>query len=110
MSQQPSVRPLSEPIVESVQVDVAGLYIRSYLLPEAGTIIPQHVHPYDHATLVGSGTVDLCVDGVYVGQYRAGQAIFVEAGKKHIFQSVEPMTRLSCIHHTESAVSAQQKE
>lgn len=100
---------LEEPLVETIQADVSGLYFRSVLLHEVGTIIPQHVHDYDHATFVGSGAVDLCVDGNYVGRYHAGQAIAIEAGRSHVFQAVEPMTRLCCVHHTESAISAQRK-
>jgi hypothetical protein len=104
-----TLRQLREPVVESIMTDVAGLYFRSYLLPEVGTIIPQHVHDYDHATLVCAGSVDVNIDGVYAGQYQAGQAIEIQAGKQHVFQSVEPMTRLCCVHQTESAISAQKK-
>lgn len=94
-------------IVETVHADIAGLYFRSVLLPQAGTYIPQHIHPYDHATYVGSGSVELRIDGLVAGRFQAGQAIFVGSGKLHEFLSLEPMTRLCCVHHTESAIAAQ---
>ncbi len=56
--------PLLEPIVETIQADVAGLYFRSVLLTHAGMTIPQHVHQYDHATLIASGSAELWRNGV----------------------------------------------
>lgn len=101
---------VAEPIVETIQADVAGLYFRSVLLIDANTIIPQHIHPYDHATFVGSGSVRVWVNGESIGDFRAGTAIPIAAYHQHVFCSLEPMTRLCCVHHTESAISAQQKE
>jgi len=97
-------------IVETIHVDIAGLYFRSVLLPLAGTQIPQHIHPYDHATYVGAGSVELRIDGIVAGRYQTGQALLVESGKLHEFISMEPMTRLCCVHHTESAIAAQKVE
>lgn len=102
--------PVAEPVVETIQADVAGLYFRSVLLVDADTIIPQHVHAYDHATFVGSGSVRLWVNGEFAGDFHAGTAIPIVAHQQHIFCSLEPMTRLCCVHHTESAILAQQKE
>lgn len=102
--------PVAEPIVEMIQADVAGLYFRSVLLVESNTIIPQHVHDYDHATFVGSGSVRLFINGKPSGDYHAGTAITILAHQQHVFCSLEPMTRLCCVHHTESAIVAQQKE
>jgi quercetin dioxygenase-like cupin family protein len=90
------------PIAESID-EVAGIYFRSVFLPEEGTIIPQHTHTYDHATYVGSGSVRLWVDEQWAGDYIAGQAVRISANKKHLFQSLEPNTRLACIHDTNSA-------
>lgn len=101
---------LHEPIVETIQADVAGLYFRSVLLKDRDILIPQHVHPYDHATFVGSGSVRLFIDGVASGDFHAGTAIPIKAHQQHVFRSLEPMTRLCCVHHTESAIAAQQKE
>ena len=97
-------------MVETIYADVAGLYFRSVLLPDVGTEIPQHVHPYDHATYVGAGSVDLYVDGQWQALYESGDAIFIAAGKQHVFVSRHPMTRLCCVHHTESAIAAHEKE
>lgn len=89
-------------IVEFVE-EVAGIYFRSVLLPFAHMTIPQHIHPYDHATLIGSGRAALWVDDEFDGEYPAGTAVFLGANKKHLWESLEPNTRLTCVHDTTSA-------
>lgn len=93
---------LDEPIVENIQT-VCGIYFRSVLLKEAGTVIPQHEHEYDHATYVGSGKVRLWVNNELKGEYSAGEAIEIKAKQKHLFLSLEPNTRLTCVHDLRSA-------
>ena len=96
-------------ITEKIYADVAGLYFRSVLLP-VGTMIPQHRHPYDHATYVGNGAVKLWVNGDLHGTYEAGEAILIRADCDHVFLALQPETRLTCVHHTASAEAATMKE
>lgn len=91
--------------VESIE-EVCGIYFRSVLLERAGTVIPQHEHDHDHATYVANGKARLWVNEMWVGDYEAGRAIPIKAGDKHLFQALEPMTRLVCVHDIESAMSA----
>lgn len=100
---------LMDPIVEHVIGDVAGLYFRTLLLKEAGTVVPQHTHDYDHATLVCAGSVRLWVDGEWVGDFGAGMAVRIAAHHDHVFQALEPMTRLTCVHDLVSAESVKRK-
>lgn len=101
--------PLSEQPVERIEPDVAGLYFRSVLLEQAGTVIPQHEHDHDHATLVCSGKARVWVDGAYFGDYEAGRAIEIRAHCAHVFQALESNTRLCCVHDIESAESVKRK-
>jgi quercetin dioxygenase-like cupin family protein len=105
-----NLSPLREPVVEQIHHDVAGLYFRSVLLIEAGTVIPQHVHDHDHATYVGAGSVRLWVDREWKGDFVAGTPVEIPGGKQHLFMSLEANTRLCCVHHTDSAESASRKE
>ncbi len=82
---------------ESIE-EVAGLYLHTTFVPSAFTMLPQHVHDYDHATLVCTGRVRLWREGAQQEDYGAGQAVEVRAGKKHHFQTLEANTRLCCIH------------
>lgn len=83
--------------------EIAGIYFRSILIPEAGEKIEQHVHPYDHATYCGSGRARLYVNGIFQCDVEAGQAIEVKANLHHQFEALEPNTRLTCVHNTQSA-------
>lgn len=100
---------LADQPVERIEPDVAGFYFRSILLEKAGTPIPQHAHDHDHATLVCSGAARVWIDGEYHGDFGAGRAVEIKAGKLHVFQALEPQTRLCCVHNIESAESVQRK-
>lgn len=95
-------------VVEFVE-EVCGIYFRSVVLPRAGMSIAQHAHDHDHATYIGAGAVRMFVDGTPVGDFCAGQAVAVLAGKRHSFQSLEPGTRLTCVHDVASALSIKKK-
>lgn len=95
------VTPLSEQPVEYIE-EVCGLYFRSIVLAK-GQVVPQHVHPYNHATFIASGRARAWSGGNWKGDFEAGRAVEVTAGIEHVFQALEDNTRLSCIHDTRSA-------
>jgi len=98
----------SEIPIEFIE-EVAGLYFRSILLKYPGMVVPQHVHDHDHATYIGNGCARLYVDGVLKGDYPAGHAVEIKAGHEHTFVSLEPNTRLTCVHNAVSAQSVKAK-
>lgn len=85
--------------------EVAGVYFRSILIHK-GDEATQHVHDYDHATLIGSGAATLYVNGEARGLHYAGEAVLIKANEKHSFVAHEHNTRLVCIHIAESAEKA----
>jgi quercetin dioxygenase-like cupin family protein len=80
-----------------------GVYVRQIALPNAGTLVPQHSHQWNHHTFVASGEVKAWKDGIPFGVYKAPTAIFIEAGAKHSFLTTELNTVLYCIHALHSA-------
>lgn len=102
MHQIPTNTAPIEPPPEFIET-VCGIYFRSVFLKNKDTIIPQHVHYYDHATYVGSGSVRLWVNDKWEADYKAGSAIPIKAGQQHLFMSLEDNTRLTCVHDTQSA-------
>lgn len=104
----PNVKPIKEQPVEHIEV-VCDIYFRTVFLEEAGTLIPQHAHSHDHATFVGSGKVRLWVNEVWKGDFVAGKAIEVKANESHVFMSLEPNTRLTCVHDLNSASLIKEK-
>ena len=87
---------------ENIQI-VCDIYFRSILLENSGMVVPQHSHGHDHATYVASGSVRAWVDGKFKKDYKAGDAIEIKALQEHIFMSLEPNTRLTCVHDLKSA-------
>lgn len=78
--------------------DVGGLYFRAVLLPNVGDKVPQHVHDHEHVTVVASGKARLFVDGEHKEDIAAFRAIVIEANREHMFEALEPNTRLACVH------------
>lgn len=99
---------IAEQPVERIE-EACGLYFRSVLLERAGTVIPQHSHDHDHATFVATGRARVWVDGVWYGDFGAAAAVPIKAGRKHVFQALEPMTRLACVHDIASAEAVKAK-
>jgi quercetin dioxygenase-like cupin family protein len=71
-------------------------FVKEMDIAEAGTIIPQHSHPYEHISYVARGAV--LFDGRLIRSGTPEAAILVPAFKKHTFQAMEPDTLVLCIH------------
>ena len=83
--------------VEFTEVD--DMWVRSYTVPKAKTVLSQHVHAHDHITLVSHGTIEAWQDGVLLGQFKAPAVIKIPAGKKHAFTSVTDDVMLCYLHN-----------
>lgn len=76
----------------------SGVYAKYTSIPK-DTILTQHVHTFDHLSILASGTVELKVDDI--ARYITGPAcLTIEAGKVH---SVTALTDAVwfCIHRTD---------
>jgi hypothetical protein len=83
--------------VEFAEVD--DIWVRSYTVPKARTVISQHVHTHDHITLVSRGTVEAWQDGELLGEFEAPAIIKILAGKKHAFKALTDDVALCCLHN-----------
>ena len=78
--------------------EVCDIYFRSFVLKTKGASTGQHAHDHNHATYIGNGSVRATQDGELLGEFQAGQAIPILAGKEHNFEALEDNTRLTCVH------------
>ena len=76
---------------------VANLFCRMMHFKAAGDVELGHTHPFDHLTLLASGSVELEVDGV-VTQFSAPHMIYIKAEKEHKLVALEADTVAYCIH------------
>lgn len=84
--------------LEGAEWRTAGVFVKQIKIPLALTILAQHVHDYDHLTLVASGAVKVWRDGKVMGEFSAGEALTIKAGIAHGFQALEDDTVIYCIH------------
>lgn len=77
---------------------VDGIAIKQMYLKDIGTMVPQHAHRYDHTSMLATGSVRMWKEGQFVADFQAPCPIFIKAGVKHTFQSLEAHTMIYCIH------------
>lgn len=84
------------PLWEHTSVD--GVFIKQMFLKDAGTIVPQHAHVYDHTSMLAVGKIRAWADDELLGEFEAPMPIFIKAKVKHTFLSLVPGTLIYCIH------------
>ena len=97
LSTNPNYKRIPVDYVEFNEVD--DIWIRSYTIEKAKSVISQHVHEHDHATIVSRGTVQAWQDGEILGQFVAPAVITIPAGKKHQFMALTDDVVLCCLHN-----------
>lgn len=80
-------------------VSVDGIFIKQIRLDRKGYTVPQHVHAYDHHSMLATGAVRAWADGELLGDFVAPRPIFIAAGKQHTFLALEDRTLLYCVHN-----------
>lgn len=76
----------------------AGVYAKETHIP-ADHCFTQHVHSYDHMSILAKGWVVVRLDGVET-EYEAPACIHIEAGKNHEVTGITDSVWY-CIHATE---------
>lgn len=81
-----------------------GVGIKTMDIARKGTFVPQHSHPYDHTSYLAKGSVRVLYNsepnlGGAAGTFYAPFPIFIKAGVKHTFETLEDDTLILCIHN-----------
>jgi quercetin dioxygenase-like cupin family protein len=95
--ENPAYKEVKLDYIEFAEVD--DIWVRSYSIDKAKTILVQHVHTHDHMTLVSRGTVEAWQDGEVLGEFKAPAIIKIPAGKKHAFTALTDDVVLCCLHN-----------
>lgn len=83
---------------DDVEFQADGVFVKQMFIEEAGTLVPQHSHVYDHLSMLATGSIRIWEDGVLKGDKVAPAAIFIKANVKHKFLSLRDKTIIYCIH------------
>lgn len=76
---------------------VANLFSRQMHFKNAGDIEHGHTHPFDHLTLLASGSVRVKVNGK-ITDFHAPHMIYIKAEHEHEIVALENNTVAYCIH------------
>ena len=76
---------------------VSNLYSRQMHFVKAGDVEIGHTHPFDHMTLLATGSVKATVNGK-VSYFKAPQMIYIKKDVVHEFVALEDNTVAFCIH------------
>ena len=79
-------------------------------VPDAGSLIPQHSHEYEHITLLAQGKIRAWKDGKYLGEFKAPAHLVIPANSKHTFETLVDDVLLYCIHNVERTGKIDVKE
>jgi quercetin dioxygenase-like cupin family protein len=83
-------------------LSVSNVYSRLMYFKK-GDVEEGHFHPYDHGTLLASGSLNVKMlndDGTTKSQksFKAPTFIFIKKNEKHLLTALEDNTVASCIH------------
>jgi hypothetical protein len=91
---------------ETISVTIyAGVFVKTWSVRDAVTLLPQHAHEYPHMTLVMRGTVrawrgeEESVEEL--GDFSAPAVIRIPANTLHTFLTLTPDCALACIHNAD---------
>jgi hypothetical protein len=76
---------------------VANLYSRQMHFVNVGDTEIGHTHPFDHLSLLASGSVRVKVNGK-ISEFKAPHMIYIKAEDVHELTALEPNTLVYCIH------------
>jgi quercetin dioxygenase-like cupin family protein len=76
---------------------VANLFSRQMHFKKAGDLEHGHTHPFDHLTLLASGSLRVTVNGKTT-DFKAPHMIFIKAEYQHELVALEDDTVAYCIH------------
>ncbi len=104
-----------EPLPDDVEIKVPeppkveihmadGIFIKQIWVRNSRTFVPQHVHAYDHTTMIARGSVYVWTDGKLDRRYEAPTGLLIKAGIAHTFLTLEDDTVLYCIHQEAHAM------
>jgi quercetin dioxygenase-like cupin family protein len=80
------------------QTIYAGIFLKTWEVRDAGTMIPQHSHEHPHITFLVKGTVRVWAGNKLVGNFFGPHTIKIPARTPHRFLTLTDDVVFACIH------------
>jgi quercetin dioxygenase-like cupin family protein len=87
---------VEDDVIPAISI-VGNTWVKQMVFEHAGDVHPGHKHSFDHQTLLGKGSVEVCANGVYT-TFIAPTIIYIKAGIQHGMVAKEDGTVIYCIH------------
>jgi quercetin dioxygenase-like cupin family protein len=79
----------------------AGIYVKTFVVPDRGTLVPQHSHQWPHISYLVSGAMRVWCGDEQLGDFAAPCAIRIAAHEKHSFLTLTDNVTILCIHNAD---------
>lgn len=76
----------------------AGIFLKTWTVPDVGTLMPQHAHEFPHISLIVTGAVQIWRGDEDLGVFHAPAAVKIAAYVFHKFLTLTSNTIVACIH------------
>jgi quercetin dioxygenase-like cupin family protein len=80
-----------------------GIFLKTWTVADAGTLLPQHAHAYDHLSMIVSGAVRVWRGGEMIGEYAAPATVRIPAEVMHTFLTLQDDVVIACIHAVDAS-------
>lgn len=76
----------------------AGIFLKTWAVADAGTLVPQHAHEFPHISLIVSGSVRVWRDDADLGEHHAPAVVKIPAHTFHRFLTMTDNVVIACVH------------
>ncbi len=81
----------------------AGIYCKTWTVPDRGTLLPQHAHRWSHVSYIVSGVVRIWSGDELLGDFVGPCAVRIPAFTLHKFLTLSDAVTILCIHNADHA-------
>ena len=87
----------NQPVTTDIKL-TPDLFVKTAMVRDAGTLIAQHSHTYDHITLLACGSMRVEAGDEMLGDFTGPVGILIKAGVKHRMTTLTDGVVFCCIH------------
>jgi quercetin dioxygenase-like cupin family protein len=98
-----------QPLMVDISI-YAGIYVKTFVVPDRGTLVPQHSHHWPHISYLVSGVMRVWCGEQQLGDFAAPCAVRIAAHEKHSFLTLTDNVTILCIHNADHLDAAEEPD